>query len=65
MGVELKVPRKVKLLDGKAIRDALLALPDSERALVITNPESGQHKIIGIRRNNNDLVEYDYEGVPE
>ena len=47
------------------IRNALLALPDNERKFVISDPETGKHRIIAIRRNSNDLVEYDYEGIPE
>lgn len=47
------------------IRDELLALPDSERAFIYTDPSGGEHKIISLRRNKEGLVEYDYEAVPE
>lgn len=47
------------------IRDSLLSLPDNERKFVISDPESGEHRIIAIRRNIGNIVEYDYEGEAE
>lgn len=49
----------------KEIRDALLSLPDSERKFVVTDPETGEHKILSLRRNADGRVEYDFESVPE
>lgn len=47
------------------IRDELLSLPDNKRELIVTDPKPGQRRIIGIRRNENDNLEYDFEDVPE
>ena len=47
------------------IRDALLSLPDNERRFIITDPETGEHKILSLRRNQNGNVEYDFENIPE
>ncbi|MBA7559937.1 hypothetical protein ES708_01555 [subsurface metagenome] len=47
------------------MRDALLSLPPGERVFVITNPDEGEHKIIAIRRNSGEQVDYDYEDEPE
>ncbi|MBA7578574.1 hypothetical protein ES708_20439 [subsurface metagenome] len=56
---------KMGTLSPKGIRDKLLSLPPGERKFVITNPGKGQHKIIAIRRNSDDLMDYDYESEPE
>lgn len=56
---------KAGAMAPKQIRDALLSLPDNDRKFVISDPESGEHKIIAIRRNSSNIVEYDYEEIPE
>ena len=47
------------------IRDALLSLPPGERKFVVTNPKKGERKIVAIRRNTGDTIDYDYESEPE
>lgn len=49
----------------KEIRDKLLSLPVGERKFIITNPKVGEHKIVALRRNSSDIVEYDFENEPE
>lgn len=49
----------------KEIRDALLSLPDNERKFIVTDPATGEHKILSLRRNADGLVEYDFESIPE
>ncbi|MBA7500732.1 hypothetical protein ES704_03492 [subsurface metagenome] len=48
---------------GEKIRDKLLALSDTERKVVITSPESGEFKVIGVHRNAAGNLEYTYEDV--
>lgn len=47
------------------VRDALLSLPDNERKFIVTDPATGEHKILSLRRNADGWVEYDFEGIPE
>lgn len=54
-----------RVINASAIRDALLSLPDNERQFIISDPKLGQKKIISIRRNTSNIVEYDYEDTPE
>ncbi|MBA7563072.1 hypothetical protein ES708_04725 [subsurface metagenome] len=49
---------------GEEIRDAVVALTDEDRKLVITRPETGEHKIFAVKRAA-DEFQYDYEDVPE
>jgi len=50
---------------GAEIRDAVVALADTERKLVITEPQTGEFKLIGIHRNAAGNLEYDYDDVAE
>jgi|GEM_PF-5662609 len=43
------------------IRDALLALPENERSIVITDPSDGKYRVIAVRRNAAGHFEYDYQ----
>lgn len=56
---------KVGVMTPQQIRNALLSLPDNDRKFIITDPKPGEHKIIALRRNGGQVVEYDFEGVPE
>lgn len=47
------------------IRDAIVNLPDTERKIVITNPKSGNCRVISICRNGSQNVEYTYDDVPK
>lgn len=49
---------------GEEIRDAVVALTDEDRKLVITRPETGEHKIFAVQRAA-DEFQYDYEDAPE
>lgn len=51
----------VYVMTAEAIRDALLSLPENERQFIISNPESGEYKILAMRRNVAGNIEYDYE----
>ena len=50
--------------DGAEIRDLIVALGDTERKIVITNPETGEFKLVDIHRNAAGNIEYTYEDVP-
>jgi len=50
---------------GAEIRDAVVALGDTERKIVLTEPLTGECKITGIHRNAAGNLEYDYDDVPE
>jgi len=66
---------KIKLTDiedeatadqtGAEVRDAIVALGDTERKIVITEPQTGEFKVIGVHRNAAGNLEYDYDDVPE
>jgi len=47
------------------VRDALLSLDEQDRKFVVTNPDTGQHKVLAIRRNSNGNIEYDFENEEE
>ena len=48
---------------GAEIRDLIVALGDTERKILITNPETGEFKVIGVHRNAAGNLEYTYEDV--
>lgn len=50
---------------GLEIRDGIVALSDTERKILITNPETGKMKVVGIHRNAAGNLEYTYDDVPE
>ena len=50
---------------GAEIRDAIAALSDIERKIVISDPQTGEMKVIGIHRNAAGNLEYEYDDVPE
>jgi len=47
------------------VREALLSLPENERSFIISDSKPGQHKVIAIRRNTGNVLEYDYEEETE
>ncbi|MBA7506207.1 hypothetical protein ES706_04888 [subsurface metagenome] len=55
----------IKTVIPEQIRDALLSLPNNERRFIITDPETGEHKVIALRRNEAGNIEYDFESIPE
>lgn len=50
---------------GPEMRDAVIALADGERQIVITRPVSGEHKIYDVHRVAAGDLEYDYDDTPE
>lgn len=50
---------------GAEVRDAIVALGDTERKIVITEPQTDEFKVIGVHRNAAGNLEYDYDDVPE
>lgn len=50
---------------GAEIRDVVVALGDTERKIVITEPQSGEMKVIDVHRNAAGNLEYDYDDAPE
>ncbi|MBA7585747.1 hypothetical protein ES708_27736 [subsurface metagenome] len=50
---------------GEEVRDLVVALADTDRKLVITDPETGEFKILAIHRNADGKLEVDYDDVAE
>lgn len=50
---------------GAEIRDLVVALADTERKILITEPETGEFKVISAHRNAAGNLEYTYDDVPE
>ena len=50
---------------GTEIRDLILGLGDTERGIVITDPTSGQYKVISIERDSSGKLKVDYDDVAE
>lgn len=50
---------------GPEIRDLVVALADTDRKLVITDPQTGEFKVLAIHRLSNGKLEVDYDDVPE
>jgi len=50
---------------GAEIRDLVVALPDLDRKLVVTDPVAGEYKIISTERNAANEFAYKYNDVPE
>lgn len=50
---------------GAEIRDSVVALGDTERKILITEPETGEMKVISVHRNAAGNLEYNYDDVPE
>lgn len=66
MPFKLKVnPEIVLTLTAEEIRDRLLALPDNDRRLVVTNPGSGDYRIISMERKADGRMQIKYSDVPE
>lgn len=51
---------------GTEIRDAVVALSDTERKIVITEPTSGEYKVISVQRDASGKakISYDDQAVP-
>ena len=58
-------PEMAVLATGEAIRDKLLALPDTIRTFVVTRPDSGEFRVVSIERKASGQTEYKYNDVPE
>jgi len=50
---------------GAEIRDAVVALADVDRKIVITEPVSGEFKVISVQRDADAKVKISYDDVPE
>jgi len=47
------------------IRDLIVGLSDTERQIVITDPASGQYKVISVERDSAGKLKVDYDDVAE
>ena len=52
-------------MTGAEIRDALLALSDVNRGVVITNPGSGDFRVISIERLASGAIQITYSDIAE
>lgn len=50
---------------GAEIRDLIVALADVDRKIVITNPTTGQFKVVSIERDPDGKYNLMYDDVPE
>lgn len=51
--------------DGAEVRDLIVALGDTERKLVITDPQAGEFKVIAVQRDSDSKLDVDYDDVAE
>jgi len=50
---------------GVEIRDAVVTLPDLERKIVLTNPQTGEFKVTAVQVASDGKVAVDKDSVPE
>ncbi len=50
---------------GAEIRDAVVALPDLDRKIVLTNPAVGEYKVTAVQVTSNNKLAADHDDVPE
>lgn len=48
---------------GAEIRDLIVALADNDRKLVISDPQTGEFKIIAVQRDADGKLDVDYENI--
>jgi len=66
MPFQLKTkPKLILNQTGEEIRDALLALPDAGRRLVVTSPGSGEHRVVSLERQADGRIQIKYTDTPE
>ena len=51
--------------DGAEIRDLVVALTDTERKIVITNPLTGEFKLVAVQVDADTKLRADYDDTPE
>ncbi|GAH81894.1 unnamed protein product [marine sediment metagenome] len=51
--------------NGAEIRDLVVALEDTERKIVITNPVTGEHRVASVEVDADLKLKADYDDVPE
>ena len=49
---------------GAEVRDLIIALADTERKIVITDPQTGEFKVLAIHRDAAGKLDVDYDDVP-
>lgn len=50
---------------GAEVRDAIVGLDDADRKIVITNPTTGEFKVVNIQRDAAGKMDVDYDDVAE
>lgn len=50
---------------GEEVRDAVVALPDLDRKIVVTNPQTGEFKVVAVQADADGKVAVDKDDVPE
>jgi hypothetical protein len=50
---------------GAEVRDLIVALSDADRKIVITDPTSGQYKVISVERDSAGKLKIDYDDVAQ
>lgn len=50
---------------GEEVRDLIVGLPDLDRKIVVTDPVTGEFKIISVRRNAASEFAYKHNDTPE
>jgi len=50
---------------GAEVRDAIVALGDTERQIVITDPQAGEFTVVSIQRDSSGKLDINYDDVAE
>lgn len=50
---------------GAEIQTAVKGLSDDDREIMVSEPQSGEHKVFGTHRNADGNLEYDYDETPK
>lgn len=62
MGVVINKTKTVVIITGEMLRDALLAIPENERMLIVSQPDIGEDKVISLSLDKlTDRVAVKYE----
>ena len=57
--------RPIETGDGGDVRDAVIALSDAERGLVMTDPQSGEFTVVSIQRKANGKLGAKYDDTAQ
>jgi hypothetical protein len=56
--------RPIESGEGADVRDAILALPDVDRKLIITDPQSGEKPVLALQKDADGKLDIDNDDQP-